>query len=189
MQLLHSSLKVTKTRFLDNFAQRSNNGITLIKSKLEGSNLHVSYTKGAPSKAKAAESENGAAPVEEEAVESESEFDVHKVTTGFFSLYMSSDLTLKSDSTFENVRAQNYALISASQMSSLHVSDNVNFKNLTALVETGGSTIGLENMKLANIIDAVFRGNPQTNVLVRQGPLTVSKSMFTDGANGSHLLG
>ena len=83
---------------------------------------------------------------------------IAKLDTGFFSLFLNSQITIRDNCRISNLRALNEAVLSAQSMSSVTISNEVYFLNNKAL-SSKGQTIALKNTDLVEISGAIFDGN------------------------------
>lgn len=107
IQLMSSEAYVENSRFVDNKAEIVNHGITMITSNLDFVNSTVTNT--------------------EEFAQTLTSKALAKVDTGFFSLFLSSSITLRDNSVISNLKALNQAVLNAQSMSSVYVRNEVYF--------------------------------------------------------------
>ena len=93
MQLMSSVAYIEHSKFVDNAAEIVNHGITMITSSLDFANSTVTN------------SEEFSATLTDEALSS--------VDTGFFSLFLSSTITIRDHAKISNLKALNQAVLSA----------------------------------------------------------------------------
>ena len=101
---MSSNAYITDSVFEDNYGQKINHGITMITSNLEFYNSEVSFSKIFASR-----------------------LELAKLDTGFFSLFLGSKIYLGRNTNITNLKAMNYAVLSAFSLSSVFIEDNVNF--------------------------------------------------------------
>ena len=81
---------IENSTFTDNFAKFVNHGITLISSKVEMRESEVKFTEGFADN-----------------------LDLSRLDTGFFNLFPASDLRIKDNTVFSNLKGLNQAVINA----------------------------------------------------------------------------
>ena len=86
-----------------------------------------------------------------------------KVETGFFIMYLGSDLELTDGTLIQNMSATKYSVIQANSRSRVKVSNGIIFKNNKA-TKRNGAAIGLQSCDDSTISDTLFENNGQTDV-------------------------
>jgi hypothetical protein len=110
-----------------------------------------------------------------------------KLDTGFFNLYLGSELYLSSGTEVRNMRGKKMSVLSAISQSSVYTSDDVRFiDNISG--SKSGYTMDFQNTLWVEIADTSFSGNQQININIELGNLKVTNSTFTNG-QGSHIVG
>jgi hypothetical protein len=101
-----------------------------------------------------------------------------KLDTGFFNLYLSSEIYLSEETEIRNLRGKKQSVLSAISQSSVFTSKDVRFiDNISD--SKSGFTMGLQNTKYVNISDTSFSGNQQTNINIELGNLILTNTTFT----------
>ena len=155
---------VEETVFQDNYANLVNHGVTMITSKLNMKNCTIFFSEGFPET-----------------------LDVLSVDTGFFNLFLTSNLTIQDHTTIKNLKALNQAVLSAISQSSVYIANDVFFLDNESH-SSKGQTIGLSNTEQVVIQGAHFENNKYTNIKIELGSLKVIESNFTVGYN-YHISG
>ena len=160
MQIILSDAQISNCSINDNYSYQVTHGITLISSTMVVDTTQISFSESMQDRVM--------------------QLFLDKLDTGFFNLYLFSDLVLTQGTEVRNLIAQKSAVLSASALSNIHTSHDVKFVGNTAL-NNDGQTLSLENTETVEIEDTEFSGNPQVNIKLRLGSIEVKNSIFTDG--------
>lgn len=143
MQIILSDARMDNCTIFDNISYQVTHGITMISSKLIVDRTEIYLTSAAQSKV-------------------ETLF-LEKLDTGFFNLYLFSDIYVANESRIFNLIATKNAVLSASAQSNVYLSKDVQIYDNKAQGDDG-QTILLENTKVAKFADSKFHGNHQINI-------------------------
>lgn len=160
MQILLSDMSFDACDIFDNYAHQVTHGITLISSELTVRSTTINFSDDFNSKLAL--------------------LNLGKLDTGFFNLYLGSQLNLSQQTEVRNLVAKQQSVLAASAQSSVIISDGVKFINNNSN-SPDGYTMAFENVFEVNITEASFIGNHQTNIAITLGTLSVRNSTFVDG--------
>ena len=159
VHILRSSIKFYDSDMVDNYASTVSHGFTMVESDVFLEKTRISNSKSMIAKLL--------------------KLRLAAVDTGFFNMYLSSQLFISNESEIRGLIAQKNAMLSAISQSSLYVSKNVRFIDNQSFNKEG-YTLQLLNTNVVNIESASFSGNHQINVNIYQAQLTIKNSTFTD---------
>ena len=110
-----------------------------------------------------------------------------KLDTGFFNLYLGSELTLRDNTEINSLTAQKQSVLSAISQSNVYMYNDVRFVQSNS-ASTDGYTLSFKNTGEVNLADTLFEGNHQINIRVENCDITLSNSTFIDGKK-NHISG
>ena len=160
MQIILSDAHISNCSITDNYSYQVTHGITMISSSMIVDKTQISFSSYM--------------------MERVSALFLDKLDTGFFNLYLFSDLVLTQETEVRNLIATKSAVLSASALSRIHTSRDVKFVGNLAQSDDG-QTLSLQNTETVIIEDTEFSRNPQVNIRLKLAIIEVKNSIFTDG--------
>ncbi len=153
-------MRIKDCEIVDNFAQTVTHGVTMIASEVFVEGTQIQNTE----------------PFYKYILDKKLE----KVDTGFFNLYLSSELHISKNTEIRSLIGTKQAVLYAGSQSSVFTAAGVTIINCEATAG-GGVTMYFENTKDVVISESNFISNDQANVKILSSKVGFINSTFTDG--------
>jgi len=165
IHILRSSLIVLNCDMLDNYSHEVTHGFTMVASEVYLETTRISNSLAMKRKLE--------------------KLQLSSVDTGYFNLYLQSELHLSNNTEVKNLLAQKQSVLSAISQSSFTTTNDVRFIDNKSS-NTEGYTMSFLNTNKVDIEETIFSGNEQTNINIEAASLGIKNSTFTKGQR-SHV--